>query len=291
MIGRVRIAILGFGLIGGSVAHALRTPGAAAVIGEPVELVAWSRGPDGPRAALEAGIVDVAATDLATAVGGAELVVVAAPPLACLTLLGELAGPLRPELAPGATVTDVASTKEAIVAAADALGLRFVGGHPMAGSEATGFDASAPDLFVDRPWVICPGTLATDGDVDRVERLARACRARPTRMDPATHDRATAAVSHVPLIVAAALVEAMTVDPAWPEAQTLAAGGWQSMTRLARGDPTMGAGIAATNAAAIGAGLREVRAALDAWIAALGDGPDPTDLEAKFRAARERLES
>jgi prephenate dehydrogenase len=291
MIGGVRIAILGFGLIGGSIARALRAPNAATALGGALELVAWSRRPDGPRAAVDAGILDTAAVDRSAAIEGAELVVLAAPPLACLALVHELAGPMCEALDRDATVTDVASTKATIVATADALGVRFVGGHPMAGREASGFDAASADLFVDRPWVICAGAHAVGVDIARVEALARACGARPSPMDSTIHDRATAAVSHVPLILAAALVEAMAGDPIWPEAEQLAAGGWRSMTRLARGDPAMGAGIAATNGAAIAAGLAEVRAAIDDWIAALDGEPDPAALEGRLRAARERLGS
>ncbi len=291
MIGDVRIAILGFGLIGGSIARALRVHGGASSLADHLELVAWSRHADGPTRALEAGIVDRAAPDPALAIEGADLIVLAAPPLASLALVDMLAGAMRDALGREATVTDVSSTKRAIGDAADSAGLRFVGGHPMAGREESGFDAASADLFVDRPWVVCAGRHATQGDTDRVAALARACRADPILMDPATHDRLTAMVSHVPLVVSAALVEAVTADPSWPEARRLGAGGWQSMSRLAAGDPTMGAGIAATNAPAIAAGLREVRAALDGWIAALETDTDPGDLETRLRSARERLRS
>ena len=291
MIGRMRIAIVGFGLIGGSIARALRAPGAATAPLDPVELVAWSRHRRDPRMAVDAGILDDAPGDLEATVDGAGLVILAAPPLASLDLVREFADPLRGALGADATLTDVASTKQTIMLAADRLALRFVGGHPMAGREATGFAAAEADLFVDRPWVICPGAHADAEAVARVEALARACGAHPIAMDPAIHDRATAAVSHVPLIVAAALVEAMTGDSIWPEAAPLAAGGWQAMTRLARGDPAMGAGIALTNGPAVADGLREVRAAIDDWIATLDGDPVPADLEARFRAARDRLGS
>ncbi len=291
MIGRVRIAILGFGLIGGSIARALRAPGVVASLGEPLELVAWSPTAKGPRAALDAGILDAAPADRAAAIAGADLIVLAASPLACLGLVDELAGQLGEALGSTATVTDVASTKQVIVKAAEAVGIRFVGGHPMAGREASGFEASSADLFVDRPWLICPSRSADAQDIARVEALARACRARPIAMDPTNHDRTAALVSHLPLILSAALVEAVTGDPGWPEARPLAAGGWQSMTRLAKGDPVMGAGIAATNAPAIAHGLRQVRDELTDWIAALDGEADPLELEARLRAARERLES
>lgn len=292
MIGPVRIAIVGFGLIGGSIARALRRREAAPTMGERIELVAWSRSSLGPNAALADGILDRVPGTLSEALHGAELIVLAAPPLACLDLLAELAGPLRTEVAAGATVSDVASTKRAIVDRADQAGLRFVGGHPFAGRDAAGYAAAEADLFVDRPWVVCPGRVAEAGDVDRVERLALACGARPVRLDPDTHDAAAATISHVPLVVSAALVEAMTERPSWPIASSLAAGGWRDMTRLSRGDPGMGAGIGATNPAELAAGVRTVRDALDEWLAALDTPePDAEALRARFEAARARLGS
>ena len=291
MIGRVRIAIVGFGLIGGSIAHALRRPETVRTVPENLQLAAWSRRAEGPRSALAAGIVDEAPADLTATVEGADLVVIAAPPIASIDLLRELAGPLRRHLPAATVLTDVASTKRAIVEAADRLDVRFVGGHPMAGRETSGYGASVADLFVDRPWVVCPGVSSQASDVGLVERLAGWCGARPMRLDPAIHDAAAAAVSHVPLIVASALVEALADGPAWPVASVLAASGWRDMTRLARSDPTMAGGIAVTNAAEVAAGLRRVRTVIEDWIVTL-DEPDP-DLEAivdRLAAARRRLE-
>ena len=289
----MRIALLGLGLIGGSIARALRAD--AGALGPVERLAAWSPSGRGPRAALAAGVVDAAPAGLDAAIEGADLVVLAAPPTECLELI-RLLGALRGRLAPGAVVTDVASTKERIVDAAVAAGLAFVGGHPMAGAEATGFGASRADLLLGRPWVVVSTATSPTGGVERVEALARACGALPLRLDAATHDRAVAAISHVPLILAAALAEAVIGPPAgpvrpdWPLEAQLAASGWASMTRLALGSPEMGAGIAATNAPAIVAGLRDVRDALDSWIVALqASGVAPEPLAERFRAARDRL--
>ena len=113
----------------------------------------------------------------------------------------------------------------------------------------------------------------------------------PIRLDPADHDRAVAAISHAPLIVSAALVEAMTGRPDWPLARSLAAGGWRDMTRLARGAPDMGAGIAATNAHEIAAAVRAISASLAEWAALLDAAdPDVDAFAARFEAARRRLE-
>ncbi len=289
----MRIAFLGFGLIAGSVARALRASPAAG--GWP--LAAWSPSGSGPARAVAEGVIDLAAADVPAALDGADLVVLAGPATACLDLLDGLAGPWAGAMAPDAVITDVASTKVALVARADALGSRFVGGHPMAGLDAAGYDAGNAELFVDRPWVIVPGAAAHAGDADTVAALARACGARPLVMDAAAHDAAVAAISHLPLVLAAALVEAMA-GPAdapradWPAAAALAAGGWRDSTRLARGDVAMGAGILATNAPAVAERLRALQAVIDAWLAELerpGD-PDETAIAVRLRAARDRLE-
>lgn len=286
----MRVALLGFGLIGGSIAAAIRGARTDWTI------AAWSPSGAGPAEAKTAGVVDEASRSAREAVAGADLVVLAAPPLACLELLDELS--LSGILAPGAVVTDVASTKSRIVQAADAAGVRFVGGHPMAGRETSGYGAATADLFAGRPWVIVPGTHADDEAIGLVELLVAACGATPIPMSAAEHDAATAAISHLPLILSAALVEAVagTGDagppPGWAAAAVLAAGGWQSMTRLARGDARMGGEIAATNAQPIAARLRDVQHVLDSWLADLerDGGTDADAMATRLDAVRRRLE-
>jgi prephenate dehydrogenase len=286
-----RVAILGFGLIGGSIARALaRLPAA-----ERPRVDAWSPSGAGAAAAVVDGVVDGRLGEPGEA-WAAELIVLAAPPLACLDLLDELAA-TRPADAPATTVTDVASTKARLIERSRALGLRFVGGHPMAGLEVTGYGAARADLFDDRPWVVVPGGLAGASDVDRVEGLARSVGARPIRMGPEEHDRAVATISHLPLVTAVALVEAVVGGPGdpdrpdWPATRGLAAGGWAGMTRLALGDVEMGAGILATNADATAVVLRDLRDSIDGWLAELerAGGPDVAALRSRLRAARDRL--
>jgi prephenate dehydrogenase len=288
----MRVALLGFGLIGGSIARALRASGTD------WSVAAWSPTGDGPRAALADGTIAAAPATAEEAIAGADLVVLAAPPLACLELLGRLAGSLRAALADGAVVTDVASTKGRLVDRAMADRLRFVGGHPMAGRDATGWQASSADLFVGRPWVVVPADPTDLAARERAESLARACRAEPVLMTAVEHDAAVAAISHLPLVVAAALVEAVagsgdgTTRADWPAAAALAATGWQGATRLARGDVQMGVGILATNAPAIAARLVDLRVVIDAWLAELErpGGPEPAALAARLTAARQQLE-
>ena len=289
----VRVSIAGFGLIGGSIARALheRT--------EPGQwhVTAWSRSLAPVEKAFADGAVDVVAATLAEAVRGADIVILAAPPLTCLDLMNQLGGPLRGALPEDCTLTDVASAKARIVTRADVLKLPFIGGHPMAGRELSGYGAALPDLFVQRPWVTVLGQHARLCDGERMGELIEACGGFQLPMRAAAHDSAVAAISHMPLIVSAAMVEAVAGgvgDPEredWRAAEVLAATGWAGMTRLARGEPGMGAGIAATNSAAIAGRLRDLRAAIDSWLVDLeSDGePDADALLARFKSARARL--
>ena len=290
----MRIAFVGFGLIAGSIARAVRANPDAA----DWTMAAWSPSGVGPAQALADGTIQQAAATPAEALADADLVVLAAPVPACLAAMAELSAGSG-TLPAGAVITDVASTKAALLRRADALGLRYVGGHPMAGLESAGYRAARADLFVGRPWVVVPGAVAGPVDVARVEAFVRACGAEAIEMDAEAHDQAVAGVSHLPLLLAVALVEAVVgADSeegraAWATASRLAASGWRDMTRLARGDPAMGAGIAATNAPALAGRLRDVRRVLERWQTELEapGGPDAAAIEDRLRAARARLES
>lgn len=247
--------------------------------------------------AVADGTVDAAAPAIEAALADPELIILAAPPLVCLDLVDQLAGPLRSAFPADATITDVASAKERILAKANAGKLPFIGGHPMAGRELSGYGAALPDLFVDRPWVTVLGKYARLCDGERIGALVDACGAIQVPMAAHSHDAAVAAISHMPLVISAALVEAVAGGPGeeehedWRAAESLAATGWAGMTRLAKGEPSMGAGIAATNAAAIASRLHDVRDVIDQWLAELEreGGPNAEAIQARFTAARSRL--
>ena len=285
----MRVAFLGLGLIGGSIAIAARSPSRT--------FIAWTPSGDGPARALRAGAIDEVAATPGEAVRDAELILLAAPPLACIGLIRWLGDDGRAELDAGATVTDVASTKGAVTRAAARAAIPFVGGHPMAGRETTGFASASPDLLKDRPWIITDAVGG--GEPERVEALAVAAGARPVHMTADAHDKAVAGISLLPLVLSTALVEAVLGAGEAPDPddlatlRALAAGGWRDMTRVASGDPAMGAGIAATNAHALAKRLRAYRDRLDEWLALLeADGdPDARALELRFADARRRLGS
>ncbi|HEX5823560.1 MAG TPA: prephenate dehydrogenase/arogenate dehydrogenase family protein [Candidatus Limnocylindrales bacterium] len=278
----MRVAILGLGQIGGSVGRAL------VAAGDPWRVVGWTRSEDARRVAAADGIEP--ATSIGNACAAADIVLLAVPPLACLELIDALGGPGRDDLAAGAVISDVASTKAAICDRAASHGLRFVGGHPMAGREASGYGAADSGLFAGRPWVVVPPRPA-DADAEaRVAAMATACGADVVRLDAAEHDAAVAAISHLPLVLAAALVEAIGSSADWTLAQRLAAGGWAGMTRLARGDVAMGTGILATNGPMVAERLRDLRRELDGWLADLDSmPPDPVRLGDRLASARKRI--
>lgn len=297
----MRLALLGLGLIGGSVVRALRRDrprGPSDPWSTGLEIAAWSPSGEGPRRAAAEGVVDLAAASVEAAVAGADLVLLAGPPTSVLEWLASFGGPLRDHLPEDVVLTDVASTKAAIVEQADALGLAFVGGHPMAGRETTGYGAARADLFEGRPWVVVPGATVDERAIGLVEGLARAVGAVPIRMTGPVHDRAVAAISHLPLLASVALVEAVLGRPGEPlpeeveMALRLAATGWRDATRLARGDPAMGAGILTTNRAAVAEGLQRLRSVLDDWLDLLADERlDEGQLRDRFEATRHRLET
>jgi prephenate dehydrogenase len=290
----MHVAFIGFGLIAGSIARAVRSnPETGSWT-----MAAWSPSGTGPRQALAERVIDVAATEPRRCLADADVVVLGGPATACLASLDALAAEWRDDLSLQAVVTDVASTKAMLVGRADAGRVRYVGGHPMAGLDASGYLAGSADLFVGRPWVVVPGAIAEAPDIDRVTQLAGACRARAVRMDATTHDRAVAAISHLPLVVAAALVESVVNgaeagSDLWPVASSLAAGGWRDATRVARGDAAMGAAIAVTNPAELSARLRDLRTVIDTWLADLDrpGGPSETMIRDRLAAARAALEA
>jgi prephenate dehydrogenase len=243
------VAVIGLGLVGGSVAQALTRAGYT-VIGADRRAVA--------RRARRIGAVAHAAATLERAVSAADVVILAATPDANLRLLRRVA-----RAAPGALVTDVGSVKGPIARAAASLLLpRFIGGHPMAGSERSGLAASDARLFRGRPWVLTP-VRAKARDLALLRRIVRATGARPVTMTPAGHDRTVAFLSHVPQLVAWALRDAARRDPVAARRLGIAGPGFRDMTRLALSPPRLWREILDQNrrpvARAVAAVARELR--------------------------------
>ncbi len=263
------LGIVGLGLMGGSLALALRQARPELTI------LGCDRDPRTCRTAMDRGVVALAGTDL-DAVAAADLVVLAVPAPAMRKLLGQL---------PGRLVTDMASTKAEVVRWAETAGVEFVGGHPMSGAEASGLEAARADLFQGAIWV-----LSRPHPV--VEEVVRMVGALPVVMDAERHDRLVAGVSHSAFLVSVAYVLAVTSDAEWPDMARLAAGGFRDMSRLAAGDPEMYAGIASTNREHILSSLGLVEAALARLRRHIEhDDPRLVELFEEAREARRRWEA
>jgi prephenate dehydrogenase len=279
-----RVAILGLGLIGGSFGMALkRLPDAPEVVG-------WSRRPVTGALALERGAIDEAAPDAVSAARGSDLVYIAVP----VESVPELARLIAPALEAGAIVTDAGSTKATVVAALDGTlpgGVTFIGVHPMAGSERAGIDAARPDLFAGAFYMLTP-TEKTDAQTyQRLHGLLTRIDANVVAIDPESHDQAVAAISHVPHLIAAALVNLATEQAHGnPNVLRMAAGGFKDMTRIAAGSPEMWADICATNAPAIGEMLARFRIHLDQLTGAIAGRKREQVADELGRAARVRGE-
>ncbi len=237
-----KITIVGCGLIGGSIALALRR-----------------RRPEWPIACLdladrlptlqEAAVAERVGTldDLPKVIPESSIVIVATPVQSILEMVCRIA----PYLRPGAIVSDVGSTKRQIMAEAHALlppGTHFIGGHPMAGSERSGVEAADPLLFSDRVYVLCPYPDTPPEALLSLLDLVESLMARPITIDPEEHDRIMAVVSHLPQLIAVALMHAAHAEDATHTMLEMLAGrGFLDMTRLAASDYSMWEGILAAN--------------------------------------------
>ena len=235
----MQTALIGLGLIGGSLGLALKGKRWGPITG-------YAPHPETRQKALAMGVVDRTAESPQEAVRGAGLVVLATP----ISALPQVMAQVSPALEAGAVVTDTASTKAWVLEQARAFlppNASFIGGHPMAGKEAWGIEAASVDLFRGAPYVIsaAPGARG----VDTVKAMAEAVGARPLFIEAGDHDRLVAGISHLPLFLAAALTLATARHPEWPLLSSLAASGYRDTTRLASGSPRMGRDICFTNKA------------------------------------------
>ena len=282
-----KLVIFGVGLIGGSLARALRERGEAAgartVIGVGRSSASTAR-------ALELGVIDGSAAlnddaALRAALSGADIVLLAAPVAQTQPLLERIA----PFLDADTIVTDAGSTKSDVVASARAaLGARigqFVPGHPIAGREASGPDAALPDLYVNRNVVLCPLPENAPEAVERVAAMWRATGACVRDMAPEQHDRVLASVSHLPHVLSFALVEQILNSPDAALKFSFAAGGFRDFTRIAASSPEMWRDVCVANRVALLDELDAYTAVLARLRAAI-DAADGAALEAVFARSR-----
>lgn len=277
-----KVAVLGTGLLGGSVAAAVRARGLARTV--------WGYDPKNALAAQALGWIDQVAESLCEAVRDAECVVLAAPVAVNVAWLQE--GALLEALSDQALITDVSSTKATVVAAARVgLGGRlaqFVAAHPLTGSERSGPSAAHPDLF-QGAWILtCPLPENPPAVVESVARFWHALGGRVASMAPSEHDRLCAEVSHWPHAVAFALAAAIGSSPVADLAQSIHGPGLRDTTRIAAASPELWAGILLDNRAATLQAAVAYRSVLDAMEQALRENDREALTQALARGAQWR---
>ncbi|MEK6771889.1 MAG: prephenate dehydrogenase/arogenate dehydrogenase family protein [Pseudomonadota bacterium] len=280
-----RLAIIGVGLIGGSLARALKEVDAVR------EIVGFGRSVGNLQLAIELGVIDRAAVNAADAVRDAELVVIAVP----VGNSGEILRLMAPALAPDTIVTDVGSVKGSVIAAARrALGDRFpnfVPGHPLAGTEQSGVGASHAGLFRDRRVILTPEIDTRPAATAQVSALWKTAGADVVTMSAELHDRVLAASSHLPHVLAYTLVDMLVRHDDHKAVFDCAAGGFLDFTRIAASDPVMWRDICLANRAALAPLLRQYQGELDELIRAVdeGDGAWMLDIFTRAKHARDAL--
>jgi prephenate dehydrogenase len=275
-----RLVVIGVGLIGGSVAAALRHAGKVR------HIVGIGRGRPNIQRALELGVIDEASDDIATGVRDADVVLLAIPVQQNAAVLTTLATCLAQET----LLTDAGSTKKDFVDAARRLLPvhlnRVIPAHPIAGAELTGVEAASCRLFVGRNVVLTPLPENNASAIDRVEAMWTACGARVSRMSPDHHDRLFSVVSHLPHMLAYALVHMIAIRPDAKDLFRFAAGGFRDFTRIASSSPEMWCDIASANRTALLADIASYQTQLTE-LAQLIQNADAEQLIALFQTARD----
>ncbi len=241
----MRVAIIGLGLIGGSIGLGLKKADKS-----DCEVVGYVRRPEAASLAVNMDMVDRVETSLEDTVKKAEMVIVATPVLVIKEILSQISG----SLPHGCIVTDTASTKVQVMKWAEDLlppTVDFVGGHPMAGKETYGMKAAEADLFQGSVYCLTPAKKASSQVVDKVVNMVKKLGAVPFFIDAQEHDELVAGISHLPFLLSAALVTSTASEPSWEKMRKLAASGYRDVTRLASGSPEVNAQICLTNQQAI----------------------------------------
>ncbi len=270
-----QMTIIGVGLIGGSLARAARERGLVS------RFVGAGRSPGNLERALALGVVDRVETDHREAARDSDLVVVCTPVRAAVRVTEAI----LPRMAPGALLTDVGSVKASYARAVEAMELgevRFVAGHPVAGSEKSGVEASFSSLFEGRQTILTPTERSDPEAIGRLRALWEGVGARVDVLDPDTHDRVMAEVSHLPHLLAYAMMNAALEGPGLP----YAAGGFRDFSRIASSGPEMWREICEDNREALLGSLDVFERELAALRRFVEEG-DSEALERAFRRARE----
>ena len=281
----IRLSIVGLGLIGGSLARALREAGAVA------EIVGFDRDPEQIRIALELGVIDRAAHDAADAARGADVVVIAVPVLSTASAIAAC----KPGLGPDTILTDVGSTKQsvldAVISVFGSIPPRFVAAHPIAGTEKSGVAHAKADLFRGHRLILTPHPAQDAAALATVEALWTAAGARVVKMEATRHDAIFAATSHLPHLLAYSFVDMLDhLEGADADIFPNAGGGFRDFTRIASSSPRMWHDILRANAGPVAELLRKQIDELNGLLQMIetGDWDAMRTVFERARAARER---
>jgi len=273
-----KIVIFGVGLIGGSVALALKKAGSTA------QIVGVGRSSESLQVALDLGVIDTATSDIADAVKDADIILIAAPVAQTPSILSAI----KPHLTASTVITDAGSTKgDVLQCAQEILGeqfSQFVGGHPIAGAEKSGVTAAMADLYTNKNVVLTPASATNPEAIQRVKTLWLTCGANVSEMSAATHDGIFAAVSHLPHLLAFALVDDIATRPNAEQLFGFAASGFRDFTRIAGSHPEMWRDISLANKTALLSELNAYQAEL-ARLHELLEREDGNGLQALFERA------
>lgn len=236
-----KLVIFGVGLIGGSVALALKKADMR------THIVGVGRNQDALKTALNLDVIDEASSDVASALQDADLVLIATPVAQTPTILAAM----KPYLTAHTVITDAGSTKSDVLAyAADVLGAQssqFIGGHPIAGAEKSGVTAAMADLYINKNVVLTPAENTSEYAINLAQTLWQSCGAKVSQMTAETHDSIFAAVSHLPHLLAFALVDDIASRPNAAQLFGFAASGFRDFTRIAGSSPEMWRDISLAN--------------------------------------------
>jgi len=246
-----KIAIIGLGLIGGSIGLKLKSQNSCLPAGTAkVKIIGIPRREETLKEALSLGAIDEGTTDHIKGVVDADIIFVCTPINLIIPIIKEIA----PSLKKGAIVTDVGSSKQLIVSEAEKLmpkGVFFVGGHPMAGKETFKLEAAEADLFKGKKWILTSTLKTSKKALETVKEIVSLLGSEVLEMDPKTHDLAVAGISHMPLMVAVSLVNTIAGESEKNLMAKCAASGFRDTTRIVSGDPILGVDMFTTNKKAV----------------------------------------
>lgn len=267
------IAILGLGLIGGSLGLALKKASSK------YRVVGYSRRSASGYLAIKKGAIDVFEGEFNLAIKNADIVILATPIMAMKEIFGQIAGSLKK----GCLVSDVGSTKAQVMSWAKKLlpgDVQFIGGHPMAGKEKSGIEYAEAELFKGCIYCLIPESNVSQANLSSMQEIVKELGARPLIMEPEEHDRFVAAISHVPFLISSALFSSILGSREWERIKGLAASGFRDTTRLASGDPAMYRDICLTNSDNIKLWLRAFSRSLKKLERDMGEEKD--EIERSF---------